>query len=140
MRYAAPGEAATTPEVPLIELIVIDLCVAVLAPEVSIKLYISQANKDGIKVYCYGDLGRQAVRRALRVHGVMQEFDGLLYSETMSEMTSTELRLLADPNKTLWVRTPDALDYNTVLSVIGPRKRALPRALRLLGQPSCSVD
>lgn len=74
------------------------------------------------------------MRRALRARGILELFDGLLYEEIMFDMTPEELRLLNDESKVHWIRTPDEVDYRRVMKLTGPRRRLLPRALRLLGQ------
>ena len=119
----------------MIDLIILDLCAALLTPEVRLTLYISQAEKDGLRLFCYADLPKLNLKRALRHKGLLDKFDGLLYQELMPDLTSSELRRLADTEQTLWVRTPAEVDYNLVLAILGPRQRPLPRALRLLGQP-----
>lgn len=105
-----------------------------LAPELKIKLLLSQAEKDNLVTFCYADLPRANLRRALRVRGLLQHFDGLLFQEIMSEMTSAELRRLGDKTQTLWLRTPEECDYSLVLDQLGPRRRLLPRALKLAKQ------
>ncbi len=80
------------------------------------------------------------LRRALRAKDLLNYFDGLLYEEILSELTSAELRRLADVSKTLWLRTPAEIDYTLLLNILPTRKRPLPRAIRLLGQPPLDTD
>jgi hypothetical protein len=124
----------------LIELLVIDLCVVLLAPEMNVELYISQADKDSLLVYAYADLPRKNLRTALRTKGLLELFDGILYEEIMQQMTSAELRRLANKDKVMWVRTPAELDYCLVLDRLPKRQRVVPKALRLLGQPHLDSD
>lgn len=119
----------------MIELIVLDICAVLMTPDSRVRLYVSQAEKDGLLVYCYGDLPRRNLRTALRTQGYLDIFDSILHEEIMLAMTSEELRRLADTTRVRWVRTPSELDYNLILPLLPERKRALPRALRLLGQP-----
>lgn len=114
----------------MIEVLVLDLCALLLAPELRAKLLLSQAEKDGLKLMCYAHLPRENMRRALRVSGYLQSFDSLLYDEIMLELSSNELRLLADRSQVLWLLTPEEVDYRRILPLLSPRRRLLPKALR----------
>jgi len=119
-----------------IELVVIELTAALLAPELRLKLLASQLEHDGIRVVCYSALPRENTRRALKHRGILQIFDGLLYEEIMSGLASSELRQLADP-ATYWMREPAAVDYLKVLPLLSKRQRLLPKVLRV---PKLSLD
>lgn len=111
-----------------------------LAPELRVKLLLSQLTKDGIPSFCFAPIPRKNLRRALRMKDLLNDFDGLLHEEILLTLTSGELRRLADTSRTLWIRTPEEADYTRVLRLLPPRKRPLPRALRLLGQPVDLVE
>jgi hypothetical protein len=121
----------------MIEVLAIDLCAILLAPELKAKLVLSQADKDGLYIACVGHIPRQHFRRALRIKGYLQSFDSLLYEEALLRLTAGELRTLANEKLTLWLRTPEDIDYVKVLPHLSPRQRMLPRALRMrIDQPS----
>ena len=109
----------------------IDLAALLLAPELKARLLLAEATKDGFSLLCYADLPRDNVRYALRNKGFLQQFDSLIYAELMSELTASELRLLGDTSKTLWIRLPDEVDYARLLHLRSTRKRLLPKALRM---------
>lgn len=124
----------------MIEILSLDLCAVLLADELKVKLVLSQAEKDGLLTFCYADLPRANVRRALRHKGYLQLFDGLFYEELLLDLTSNELRLLADTSRTLWMRQPADIDYTRVLDLLGPRQRRLPRAIRLLKESTLDAS
>lgn len=114
----------------MIEVIIIDLCAILLAPELKVRLTLAELDKDGLRVFVFAPLPRDSVKRALKIRGYLQQLDGLFYEELLAELTSSELRLLAAPS-TLWLRTPAEVDYTKILKLLPPRRRLLPRALRM---------
>ena len=86
-----------------------------------------------MNLVAFGDIPRDNLRYALKKLGYLQYFDSLLYSEIMGELSSEELRRLAAPS-TLWLRQPNDLNYSTLLSKLPPRRRMLPKMLRVKQQ------
>lgn len=115
----------------MIDLVVIDLAALLLAPELRARLLLAEASKDGLSLLCYADLPRDNMKYALKRRGFLQSFDSLIYSEMLPELTSGELRLLGDLSKTLWLRTPEEVDYSRLLHLRPKRRRLLPKALRM---------
>lgn len=115
----------------MIDLIIVDLCAVLLAPELKVKLLASQVEKDGIPLACFADLPRDTIRRALKAKQYLQLFDNIIYAERLNTMSSRELRMLAAPS-TLWMRTPGDVEYARVLPFLSPRRRLLPKMLRTL--------
>lgn len=113
----------------MIDAIIIDLCAALLAPELRVRFLLDQADKDGLRCYCYAQLPRDNVRRALKIAGLLQGFYGLFYDELMSTLLPEELRMLSSKS-VLWLRHPNDVDYKIVLAKLSPRQRRLPKALR----------
>ena len=81
----------------------------------------------------FGDIPRDNLRYALKKLGYLQYFDSLLYQEIMLELSAEELRRLKAPS-TLWLRQPTELNYATLLPRLPPRRRMLPKMLRLKKQ------
>lgn len=118
----------------MIEVVIADLCALLLAPELRVRLLASQLDMDGIPIFIWAPLPRQAVRRALKCKQYLQLFDRLLYDEVLSTLTANELRLLNSPT-VLWLMTPEEVDYSKVLRLLSPRRRLLPRMLRSQQKP-----
>ena len=117
----------------MIDVVVIDICSLILAPELRVRLALSELEKDGMNLVAFGDIPRDNLRHALKKLGYLQYFDSLLYDSIMPELSSEELRRLAAPS-TLWLRHPHDLNYSILLNRLPPRRRMLPKMLRVKQQ------